>query len=330
MSRLTLLMATKSGSLEEAIQYIQNPKLKLPPRYYKFVTRCHWSPLNTAIKHLRVIIEIGMRCTDGEVSCWAGLKGSENFRLSNDNLFHDLKVLIHRSVFARLLIQASGPAFYSISLHRSSFFFMREMWGLSATEWKFLHRARMGEVRLHSPTHRGAPSGNCKFCSLNSECARHVLSFCTELSGLATARHNFILYRLVRAAAQAYHLSYEQLLSLEYDITRGKKKFYLKPLVVLYMESTPEDCVDMGRPDFILIDDISNGTIILDVTITFELSQQSLHEAQEIKKAKYQSIKSHFESLGYTVTLDAFVVGTLGSWYPNNSKVLELLGCPLS
>jgi hypothetical protein len=40
---------------------------------------------------------------------------------------------------------------------------------------------------------------------------------------------------------------------------------------------------------------------------------------------KYQTVKSYFESLGKKCSVYGFVIGSLGTWHPNNEAVLRSL-----
>ncbi|TKR65575.1 hypothetical protein L596_025962 [Steinernema carpocapsae] len=51
----------------------------------------------------------------------------------------------------------------------------------------------------------------------------------------------------------------------------------------------------------------------------------ALHEAFERKVVKYEPEKKRLESQGYKVTLTAFVVGSLGTWFGRNSHCLKVL-----
>ena len=52
---------------------------------------------------------------------------------------------------------------------------------------------------------------------------------------------------------------------------------------------------------------------------------QNLPELAEKKISKYELIATDFHALGWTVFLDAVVVGSFGSWDPANEPALKAL-----
>jgi hypothetical protein len=55
------------------------------------------------------------------------------------------------------------------------------------------------------------------------------------------------------------------------------------------------------------------------------LSQPALSNARQEKVHKYSALAEDFRRKGWTVHLDAFIVGSLGSWDPANEPVLRRL-----
>ena len=69
----------------------------------------------------------------------------------------------------------------------------------------------------------------------------------------------------------------------------------------------------------------SNNVTVIDVTCPFENSESALASPDYTKVMKYRIVKSHFESLGKKCTVFGFVIGSLGTWHPNNEAVLRSL-----
>ena len=65
---------------------------------------------------------------------------------------------------------------------------------------------------------------------------------------------------------------------------------------------------------------------VVDVTIPFEGGADCLQEARQAKEAKYSFLKTFLEGKYEEVSLDAFIIGALGSWDPANEEVLKKLG----
>ena len=81
------------------------------------------------------------------------------------------------------------------------------------------------------------------------------------------------------------------------------------------------------RPDYCLIDRPHGFATIVDVTIPFEGDAGSFQRAREEKVRKYQPLKDWLMSEGFVdVMVDAFIVGSLGSWDPDNATISRRLG----
>ncbi|KAG8225600.1 hypothetical protein J437_LFUL004168 [Ladona fulva] len=79
------------------------------------------------------------------------------------------------------------------------------------------------------------------------------------------------------------------------------------------------------RPD-LLISEGPNGPMhILDITVPLENRPDALKVARETKRWKYPDLA---ERLRVEVSLDAIVVGALGTWDPENDNVLQRLRIP--
>jgi hypothetical protein len=85
---------------------------------------------------------------------------------------------------------------------------------------------------------------------------------------------------------------------------------------------------DKEKPDLVIINEANKTAAIIDVTCPFESRSPALHSAREHKKAKYQHLADQLRERGLTVTCDAVVVGSLGTWDPANQRALVALGIP--
>ena len=80
---------------------------------------------------------------------------------------------------------------------------------------------------------------------------------------------------------------------------------------------------DECRPDIVIEND--DDVIIIDVTCPFENGEKALAEADFNKVMKYDYVKRHFQSMGKSCSVHAFVIGSLGTWHPDNEAVLSKL-----
>ncbi|PAV86849.1 hypothetical protein WR25_18551 [Diploscapter pachys] len=79
------------------------------------------------------------------------------------------------------------------------------------------------------------------------------------------------------------------------------------------------------RPDIAIIDDAAKSCTVIDVVVTYENRKDALVAARMDKIRKYDVLKQHFEALGYRTTVDAYVVGALGSMDPLNRRAIAAL-----
>jgi hypothetical protein len=80
------------------------------------------------------------------------------------------------------------------------------------------------------------------------------------------------------------------------------------------------DTASTLRPDITIIDKENKEVILIDVTVPFENFPKAFVNARERKLEKYQPIKQELEDQGYSVFLDAFIIGSLGGYDNENYK----------
>eukprot|EP00731_Ephydatia_muelleri_P013835 Em0007g1145a len=79
------------------------------------------------------------------------------------------------------------------------------------------------------------------------------------------------------------------------------------------------------KPDLVIVDDARKEAVVVDVAMPFE-GTGTFAEARAAKERKYGHLKTLLRSRGYKrVEVDAFIVGPLGSWDPDNDPVLHKL-----
>ena len=80
------------------------------------------------------------------------------------------------------------------------------------------------------------------------------------------------------------------------------------------------------KPDLVITNEEQKQVILIDVTCPFENRMQGFVEARARKIEHYTPLANELRAKGYYVYLDAFIVGSLGSWDPANGQVLKALG----
>ncbi|XP_021935849.1 uncharacterized protein LOC110837721 [Zootermopsis nevadensis] len=77
------------------------------------------------------------------------------------------------------------------------------------------------------------------------------------------------------------------------------------------------------RPVLIIAKD--NKAMIIDITIPFENRMEAIKEARTRKIEKYQDLARALSGRVEDVKVDAIVLGSLGSWDPENDKVMKTM-----
>ncbi len=80
------------------------------------------------------------------------------------------------------------------------------------------------------------------------------------------------------------------------------------------------------KPDIVIVNRSSRDATVVDVTCPYEGECDSFKKARAEKEQKYSSLKEWMEDNNYnSVTVHAFIVGSLGAWDPANTKTLKAL-----
>ncbi|CAN7939796.1 unnamed protein product [Ixodes hexagonus] len=181
--------------------------------------------------------------------------------------------------------------------------FMRTGLYTRFAERRFIHRARLNLLPLNSarPWRRGGDQ-RCRRCGYASKTLPHVLNHCMPQSQAMTQRHNTVVERVNKASADRFTLVSENQLV-------GDTRL---------------------RPDLVLVR--GEEAVVVDVCVPFENRKEALGSASSIhpsmtKKEKYRPVVDHLRRRYRWVTVEAVVVGALGSWDPANDRFLKRLCC---
>ncbi|XP_035232575.1 uncharacterized protein LOC118204353 [Stegodyphus dumicola] len=209
-------------------------------------------------------------------------------------VFRTLRNAIKKSRAEKLITYPNqGKAMECAAAAKASSHFFRNGAFTRFADWRFIHRARLNLVPLNGVRRNVNGSRGCRRCNFELETLPHVLCHCMRYSRLYQARHNAVVERIKKAASGRW-----QLLS-ENRPVRGL------PL----------------RPDIILTRD--NACLILDITVAFDNRRSSFDAARREKMNKYRPLIEALKSTYNDVRVEAIVIGALGSWDPNNDKVLS-------
>ncbi|XP_049948296.1 uncharacterized protein T26G10.4-like [Schistocerca serialis cubense] len=177
-------------------------------------------------------------------------------------------------------------------------------------DWRFIHRARLGVVPLNGCRRFDGRANNnkaCRRCGHNNETLPHVINACMVHSAALQYRHNAVLNRLATAVAG-----------------RPRRGNTAVPDIRIN-QAVIGDSSGL-RPDLVITDEAAKTVTIVDVTIPFENRRIALDNARQLKRIKYGDVARGLAARGYSVTVDALVVGSLGAWDHRNDAVLRHLG----
>lgn len=165
-------------------------------------------------------------------------------------------------------------------------------------DWRFIHRARLNLVPLNANKRTGNTAANrgCRRCAHELESLPHVLNHCMRNSTAYTRRHDDILDRVHKAASTRWE-----------TLARNRQIPGMAGL----------------RPDLVITK--GKKAIIVDVTVAFENRDEALQAAREQKITKYEPLANHLRTSYDQVDIEPIVVGSLGTWMPQNDALLRLI-----
>lgn len=195
-----------------------------------------------------------------------------------------------------------GRAATCFAAHPASNHWIRAGKYTSFGEYRFALKARLNLLPTRTVRRRGGeriPDLSCPKCQLEQETLAHTLNHCSHYTGLFRHRHNRVLQRLTKAIPSEKGTQYRE-------------------------QVVPGDPQGL-KPDLVVINDSTKKVHIVDVTVPFE-GEEAFQEARVAKEEKYHHLIALFKNKGYhEVEVDAFIVGSLGSWDVANEPVLKKL-----
>jgi len=211
------------------------------------------------------------------------------------------KVLRKRRDQRLLSLPSEGKAVKLTSKPKASAHFIRSGTFTRFVDWRFIRRARLGLLPVS-----GTPwvkNKGCQICDWEFESLCRILNHCNRVMTNMTKRHNVIARRIKTAIGNP---------------RTGCELLFENQTI----PGTPP-AHRTERRDLV----IRKGTkvFVIDVTIPFENGEDAFEETRKRKKEKYKYLKAVLKR-GRTrsVTVDAFIIGSLGAWDPDNQKILKL------
>ena len=109
------------------------------------------------------------------------------------------------------------------------------------------------------------------------------------------------------------------------EILKWIRKTTPSDLGEIYLEQEIPGDPGKDRPDLVVINKTLKKAIVVDVTIPFEGEEDSLQAARKTKETKYSGLKAWLQTQYKEVEVAAFIIRALGSWDPENERVLRIL-----
>ncbi|XP_075723837.1 uncharacterized protein LOC142765918 [Rhipicephalus microplus] len=163
-------------------------------------------------------------------------------------------------------------------------------------DWRFIHRARLSLLPVNGANPwTTSTDKRCRVCGYAVETLPHVLGHCMRYSVAYTSRHNKIVERVKQAASKKFTVTHEN---------RAVGTTNLRPDLVLAR---------------------GEEAMIVDVTCPFDNRLKALEAARLEKERKYEPVRDFLLRRYQRVTIEAVVVGMLGSWDPANDRVFKKL-----
>lgn len=259
--------------------------------------RSLWSLVRRSLSNtgMKLVLGDAVRLTAPDVSLnWSKRKDS-------NRVLHNLCQQSHMDILTQAKDQ--GRTFSTVKKHPVSNHWIPTGRYVSFSEYRFAIKARLNLLPVKTVQRRFQQSQmdtRCRQCHQHPETLSHVVNHCLPNMGLIRQRHNQILARLTKAVPNMLGAKHVE-------------------------QEVPGD-PQRNKPDLVVTSEDQKTAYIVDVTLPFE-GEDSMEQARERKLAKYAQLKQWMvEEKGYTdVYLGAFVVGSLGSWDPENEEVLRKL-----
>lgn len=163
-------------------------------------------------------------------------------------------------------------------------------------DWRFVHRARLNLVPQNGSFSWRTGNRRCRRCGHTIESLAYVVNHCMQYTSLYMARHNALVARLKKVAERKFTVISEnqvigpQCLRLDLVLRRG------------------------------------NATLIIDATVPFDNRLKAFRDSVDEKLSKYEELRKEIAAdVSSEVSIDPFIVGSLGSWDPANDALAKQL-----
>ena len=199
---------------------------------------------------------------------------------------------------------------------RASNFFIRDGRLITVKGWMYAFCCRNSSTSVKNQVFRLSDK-SCRRCHRQAESIAHVVGGCPFSQRAVNARHRSCLQRLARAIPRQ-----DKELRIEQTVPGVASVAVRAPRAV---DDSPP-LTDRQKPDIVILDHSHKHAVIIDVEISFPHPTNTLQQNRLLKIEKYSALKKVMEEQGWSVVLDAFIVGSNGAWPKCNDEITRTLG----
>ncbi|KAG5890221.1 hypothetical protein JTB14_028763 [Gonioctena quinquepunctata] len=263
-----------------------------------------WSRARNASRRLSRRLDVKWLASDDTLSIQLGRDNAPgSFTIAPSTRQHlewRLKDAL-RNLYASSLSRKpdQGKTFKCFSKSAASNHFLRSGFATRFCDWRFIHRARLDCVPLNATRRFGNGDKRCRSVKTRTKLSLRSQSLQNTRCSLAKTPQRGP-DRLVKAIPQR--------------------------LGTISINRQVPNTNSILRPDIVVINENESKITIVDVSIPFENEPQALSRARQAKLEKYNGIAEELRAQGYETSVDAFIVGALGTWDPENEEVLRKCG----
>ncbi|EFO96053.1 hypothetical protein CRE_26021 [Caenorhabditis remanei] len=302
-------LKTQKATLQEQCEYLNTKKAITKGGYSLF------SRMNEAIRTLSVNLGAPLKSMqfipeNGEIAL--EVQASENSQIKvfskadSMKLVTKLKDLVKSAMLKNFLEnkKVKSKVVQVLQHHPQSNKFVNDGKNCSISCQKFVHPARLSQLICNGNSYNKDLPKNCRWCGYECESQAHILQHCTySLSSGITQRHDRVLNRILQ------------------EVIRGGKDNNHYDIMV-----DTEPGPTRERPDIIMIQKDGPEVLLADVTVPYENGVVAIEAAWDWKMQKYSHFIDYFARLGKRAVILPLVVGSLGTYWPDTSNSLRMLG----
>lgn len=210
IARISFMRSLNATTPEEAVQTLISPAPHIwkDQSKSKFETKCFWSYVNLAIRHLRSSIQLLLEVRNGVIIVSASTEGIYPQPLPPDEIFSCLLSSFATTYTTRLIKSAHCHSFALLGMDPISNYFLRSGEHLSREDWEFIHKARLDLQPCNAKQYRkqGHIQSKCRLCPFKVETLGHILGGCFTTNE-KTNRHNEIVKKVAAAVLWGQRIS---------------------------------------------------------------------------------------------------------------------------